>query len=757
MKINNEETLQIEEIGAIPEVKSTIADKDLGLALTMVSKNLYSDPIGSFIRELTSNAVDANVDANIDEPVLIKIYKETDDDIDSYYIEFRDNGTGMSEETFKDIYMSWFNSDKRDNNDKMGGWGLGSKSPLAYVSHFEIITRYNGIKYEYSLTNEGVNPTAKLLNKSETEEPNGTTVKVAIANEDDVYKVNQAAERQLAYFNNVYVRDEIYYYDNNFKIYNKGKWQIRTGKRPFSTMHICLGQVAYPINWEVLDIEPIRVPVALNFNVGDLPVTLSREEINYTDATKELIKSRIQEMEDEIQSMYADCLSTDNFFEFYGFVRDRNRPPLTIEDITIPMTGYKGRSKFNRFPQLRLKGGGAATAVFAGFKVNEIANGKIVRKRNLMDKTAYGRYFESTLGYNDTIYFNDKEKSISGHDLRYIGQADIIKADKKLSRKAFLIYALLLDQIESCKGSFTGSDVKPSIILTDSSLVSAREYRFVLKIGAAKVINAFFNHLKATFAKRFKEPSGICPPEVIAEERARQRESRILNSQSITYYTPSGRGKITFGVLQKLDYVFYANTDISKKFKFFMDYLFSSLPSHFKKRAIVMMVAPSNINRLKKLDNSMPVEKMLTLKDYAFHFSKFQLQETFFELVEKYEKVFCYSKFYSDKYDRLFKFFNERGIDAMPKVSYEAGNYRANRNYYNSTRMKIREVIPSLFELPLTDKDLEIKREIEELAEVVSKLKILHYLINETPSNLVAEVITEAKVLKMNKQYYKTK
>lgn len=119
MKLRQESELEVQDIGMVNEIKSTIASENLGLALTMMSKNLYSDPIGSFIREITSNAVDANVDANVDEPVIVHLFQEEDD----YYIEFKDNGVGMSPDTFESIYMSWFNSDKRDTDDKIGGWG----------------------------------------------------------------------------------------------------------------------------------------------------------------------------------------------------------------------------------------------------------------------------------------------------------------------------------------------------------------------------------------------------------------------------------------------------------------------------------------------------------------------------------------------------------------------------------------------------------------------------------------------------------
>ena len=212
MKIN-EHKIEEEQIGEFASIDSTIDTANMGLAMTMVSKNLYSNPIGSFIRELVSNAVDANVDAKVNKPIMVHIYTEDD----CNFIEVRDNGVGMSPDTFKDIYMSWFNSDKRDTNEKIGGWGLGSKSPFAYQDSFEIITIFDNIKYHYLFVNERPLPKATLILEEPTDENNGTTIRVEIE-KNDTYKVAQECEKQLAYFDNVYVKNELYYYNNNFKI-----------------------------------------------------------------------------------------------------------------------------------------------------------------------------------------------------------------------------------------------------------------------------------------------------------------------------------------------------------------------------------------------------------------------------------------------------------------------------------------------------------------------------------------------------------
>ena len=41
----------------------------------------------------------------------------------TWYFSVRDYGKGMSKTHFKDVYMAWFNSDKRNSNNKIGGCG----------------------------------------------------------------------------------------------------------------------------------------------------------------------------------------------------------------------------------------------------------------------------------------------------------------------------------------------------------------------------------------------------------------------------------------------------------------------------------------------------------------------------------------------------------------------------------------------------------------------------------------------------------
>lgn len=122
MEIRQVQAIEQDSIGEFGAIKSSIRQEDLGFALTAVSKNLYANAIGSFIRELVSNGVDANVNntnRTKNTAVEVRLYQEGEE----WWFSVRDFGTGMTEQHFNDVYMMWFNSSKRNTNREIGGWG----------------------------------------------------------------------------------------------------------------------------------------------------------------------------------------------------------------------------------------------------------------------------------------------------------------------------------------------------------------------------------------------------------------------------------------------------------------------------------------------------------------------------------------------------------------------------------------------------------------------------------------------------------
>ena len=137
----------IQNLGRVTKMK--LDEESQSMIFQMFTGGLYSDPIGTLIREITSNCFDSHVEAGVDStknPVIVELIKE----VSGKFIKFQDKGVGMSPERIENIYGTYFKSTKRKTNDQIGGFGLGGKTPLAYTESFFIETvseKENDINY----------------------------------------------------------------------------------------------------------------------------------------------------------------------------------------------------------------------------------------------------------------------------------------------------------------------------------------------------------------------------------------------------------------------------------------------------------------------------------------------------------------------------------------------------------------------------------------------------------------------------------
>lgn len=334
--LNNSEVLSTTE--SAPKAMSVSADASK-MFFRMYIKNTYSNPIGSVVREITSNCFDSHIEAKVNQPIIIR--KGEDANTKMQYISFIDFGMGLSPQRMDDVYTVLMTSTKRDTNDQIGGFGLGSKTPLAYNrqlafgagesdNSFFVITNFEGIKYTYLVYEGKESPMLNLMSQEETDEHNGTEIRVPILG-SDLYKFENEIVRQLYYFDSI-----IFENFDNYKILNdyqilRAKNFLYRGGDYSEFMHISLGKVSYPINYDVvgLDKYDYQFPVALNFEIGEINVVTSREAIDYSDATIKLIKRKLNEAKAELVEMLTR--QHDNVVTLEDFIKFRqNYKHLTL-------------------------------------------------------------------------------------------------------------------------------------------------------------------------------------------------------------------------------------------------------------------------------------------------------------------------------------------------------------------------------------------------------------------------------------------
>ena len=349
--------LETEEMGLSNEAQSIV--------FKMFTEGVYKNAIGSVVREITSNCFDSHAEAKVKTPVVVK--RSYDTASDTHYISFIDYGVGMSPERVKTVYAVYFNSTKRDNNEEIGGFGIGGKTPLAYKrstgfgegdfdNSFFVITNFNGMQYYYNIFMGKKAPTYVLMDSVPTDERNGTEIRIPVLSRD-WDKFETEIVKQLYYFDNLifegFKNERI---ENEYKIV-RGKNFLYRGTRVSNSMHVCLGKVAYPIDFSQLglDSSDYYIPVAINVPIGDIGVIVSREEISYTEETIKYLKGRIEDVMTELKAMlskkYENVVTLKDYFnakQNFGKLEMVNSEFLDLRSLIkqsdINYTNYKYNS-----------------------------------------------------------------------------------------------------------------------------------------------------------------------------------------------------------------------------------------------------------------------------------------------------------------------------------------------------------------------------------------------------------------------------
>ena len=353
MIIKNDNFAETLSTGIDESTDMGIDKSDEGILQMILSEGLYSDPIGSLVREYTSNALDANREVQNDEPILVSLKM---DDNKKWWFKVQDFGVGISPERVKNIVTKYGASTKRGDDTQLGFFGLGMKSGLAYGDSVNIETIYDGIKYMYIMYKGERNTKFDLINSFETEEGNGTTISIALKESERRWswdsKTNEVLEfikkikEQLAYFEGVYF--DVPEIDNEFEIISTELWK-HSSLVDSNNMHICLDNVYYPIDWEKLGVKTIAFPVALNFKVTDgLIPTPNREQLRMTPTMKELIKDRIKLVADEFIIKYNETVEAkDTLAEVWKKIDSDKREYIISGDkinVNVNITALKNHS-----------------------------------------------------------------------------------------------------------------------------------------------------------------------------------------------------------------------------------------------------------------------------------------------------------------------------------------------------------------------------------------------------------------------------
>jgi len=239
---------------------------------------LYSDKAGSITREIWSNAWDAHkIVGKQNVPFEVSFPNSL-----SPLFTCRDFGPGIAHEDMLGFYTVLGHSTKDQDNDAVGKWGVGRVSPLSYTDTFTVVSTHNGLKAHYvvQIGPDGSPACTRMSTITQTDEPSGLEVSFPVRN-GDFGSFQQAAKRVALGFDvTPVVRGQsvdlpslsTQYEGDGYKFY-----QSDVVRGPLAKM----GCVLYPVDRQYLPGPLSLKDILLDFDIGDLEVTVSREQLSY--------------------------------------------------------------------------------------------------------------------------------------------------------------------------------------------------------------------------------------------------------------------------------------------------------------------------------------------------------------------------------------------------------------------------------------------------------------------------------------------
>jgi hypothetical protein len=300
----------LKQSGDFESVSFGIKESGLSHIFNVLRNQLYSDKVLAVIREYSTNAVDAHIEiGEADKPIKVTLPTQLTPEF-----KVRDFGRGLTEEQVAQIYAMYGESTKRGTNEQIGQLGLGSKSAFAYGDNFVINSFVKGTKVTY---NAFIDPSdvgqISKIHSEKTDEKDGIEIVIPVKS-DDYSEFYDKAVRLYKYFKvipdvrgvsqdqlkNDLKRDEV--------VVSKDNWTLVKGES-----YAVMGNIAYPLdsgalnlNWQDDRSELISAGVVIDFAIGDLEISASREALQYTDKTKSVIIKKLESIIKELPKVLGE-------------------------------------------------------------------------------------------------------------------------------------------------------------------------------------------------------------------------------------------------------------------------------------------------------------------------------------------------------------------------------------------------------------------------------------------------------------------
>jgi len=335
MIITQEKSKRVVQSHDFDSVNCTIDAEDMRYVASLLRNN-YSNPPLAVVREISANALDANMEAGSSRKVEVTVPSQ----LNAHFV-VRDFGGGLSPEDVFGLYSKYGKSTKRTSNNYIGAFGIGKFAPLSYGDNFTVVSYHGGVKTSYNVfVNEDDDTKIVKLHEEASDAPTGLSVEVAVADEDvdtfrDVVKTffRFFPEKDMPKFIGV-GEDEKFFEDYEVIMEGKDKgWFIIEDKMEHHwgshhESHAIMGRVHYPlsagsVNFDLLEgddgeeseISPDHLRqlasqqnLYIRFDIGELKLHHSRESLEYNKHTQKEILKTLRKVRVEIEEIAKEKL-----------------------------------------------------------------------------------------------------------------------------------------------------------------------------------------------------------------------------------------------------------------------------------------------------------------------------------------------------------------------------------------------------------------------------------------------------------------
>jgi hypothetical protein len=301
--------------GTLQSKRLAIDAQGVSHIATILQDTLYTDKILAPIREYSTNAMDAHVEAGKpNEPILVKLPNRFNP-----VFAVRDFGFGMDDHRVWQVFCNYGSSTKRETNEQVGMLGIGSKSAFAYPNckSFTVISFQKGMKKSF-VCHKGGCSEGELVQLAEepTTEPDGLEIQIPVSIND----INEFVSRANKFFAHWEVMPRFegaqITIQKAERIFSGKDWYI-TENDGYSRggIHVLMGNISYAVgNTNTLRISDQNLPLGENdayrrlfesnlvikMPIGTVDIAANRESLQMTDKTITAIWEKLKTVRTEI-------------------------------------------------------------------------------------------------------------------------------------------------------------------------------------------------------------------------------------------------------------------------------------------------------------------------------------------------------------------------------------------------------------------------------------------------------------------------